>query len=807
MNEEQLCPAHFARANQRLAVIATLLALALDAPRASAQATATNATAERQGTVSSMVEEITVTARKREEGLDTLPLSVSAFTGEGLEARGVGEIGELGQLTPNVTFQNNPSFGGSGNVASVYIRGIGAKEFTPTTDPGVGIYLDGVYIARSVGAILDLLDFERVEVLRGPQGTLFGRNTIGGAINITTIRPSNEFDARLALTTGTGDRIDVKGSLNLPVNEQLFAKVTVAKFNQDGYVKRPDGVRLGEDDTLAGRADLRWLVSDRLTLDWSFDWNEDRETGPALSLIDIRFGPATIDPSTPPFVFFNNVAATLGGSVPNPLPAGPPPPECATAAAPRSSNPLCYDYRYVTGVNGPNAGTAPAFSNAIIWGTSLHASWHITDNLELRSITAWRSVSSKFSRDGDHSPLTISQFYDDLQQDQFSQELQLVGDHFDQRLHWILGLYYFDEDGYNTNLLNFLVSSFRSGGDFDNRSTAAFGQATFDLSDKLHLTGGLRWTEDRKQFLPNQVIFTLNPATAGFFSPAQQYIFRPGTPILPAVEKTLRKREVSPMVNLSFDWTDQLLTYVSYSEGYKSGGFTQRVLPPLVPGLTCSSVPLDCIPGFDPEFATVYEAGFRFATADRHLRLSGAAYHTDYKDLQISVFTSVAPVYRNAAGATIQGFELEGQFTPDNATFVEAGIGFTDAGYDAIDPSTRVALTNKLERISKWSLNAALSRDFFMQQWLLTPRLDWSYRSKLYNDAFNSPQLLQPGYHLLDLTVALRTPERHYTVTAGIKNLTDEKYLVSGVFGDAFSSYEGLFDRGRQWFLRLDWKY
>ncbi|MCC6203328.1 MAG: TonB-dependent receptor [Gammaproteobacteria bacterium] len=801
MNERFTCPPRVAHHTW------LLLALAAGAPQVQAQATAQGASDTHQGTVSSMIEEITVTARKREESLDDLPLSVTAFTGEGLEARGVGEIGELGRLTPNITFQNNPSFGGSGNVASVYIRGIGAKEFTPTTDPGVGIYVDGVYIARSVGGILALLDFERIELLRGPQGTLFGRNTIGGAISITTVRPADEFDARLALTTGSGDRIDLKGSLNLPVNERLFAKVTLATFNQDGYVKRTDGVKLGEDDTDAARIDLRWLASDRFTVDWSFDWSEDRETGPALSLIDMRFGPATIDPSTPPFVFFNNVAATLGGSVPNPLPPGPPPPECATASAPQSSNPLCYDRRYVTGPNGPNAGTAPAFSNAIIWGTSLHATWDLNDAIELRSITAWRDLESKFSRDGDHSPLRITQFYDDLKQQQFSQELQLLGTHFDQRLHWILGFYYFTEDGYNTNLLDFLISSFRSGGDYDNRSTAVFAQTTFDINSRLHLTGGLRWTRDRKQFLPDQEIYTLNPATAGFLSPPQQFIFQPGTPILPAVEKTLRKRELSPLVNLSFDWTDNLLGYVSYTEGYKSGGFTQRVLPPLVPGLTCPTAPLDCIPGFDPEFATVYEVGFRYASADGRMRLSGAGYLTDYKDLQISVFTSVAPVYRNAAGASIGGFEFEGRFTPDDLTFFEAGIGYTDAEYDQIDPSTRVAIGNKLERISKWSLNAALARDLYLGQWLLTPRLDWSYRSRLYNDAFNSPQLTQPGYHLLDLAFALRSPDTKYTITAGINNLTDKTYLVSGVFGDAFSSYEGLYDRGRQWFLRLDWRY
>lgn len=757
------------------------------------------------GSVSTLSEEITVTARRREESLDELPLSVTAFTGVSLEARGIERIGDLGHLSPNVTFQNNPSFGGSSNVASIYIRGIGAKEFTPTTDPGVGLYVDGVYIARSVGAILNLLDFERVEILRGPQGTLFGRNTIGGAVSITAAKPHDEFAADVSVTVGSDSRTDLKGSVNVPLSERLFAKLTAASFNQDGYVKRLDGVELGEDDTNTARLDVRWLPSDRVTVDWSVDWSKDDETGPALSLVDIRFGPATIDPSTPPFVFFNNVAATLGGAVPNPLPPGPPPPECATPAAPLSSNPLCYDYRYVTGVNGPNAGTAPAFSEATIWGTALNVAWDITDQLQLRSITAYRSLESEFSRDGDHSPLTISQFFDYVDQEQLSQELQLLGKSFDDRLNWILGFYYFQEDGLNINELDFLISSFRSGGYFDNSSQAIFAQGTFDVTDRLHLTAGIRWTEDEKKFLPDQEIYTLNPAMAGFLSPPQQFIFQPGTPILPAVEKTLKEDQATPMVNLSFDWSDALMTYVSYSEGFKSGGFTQRVLPPLIPGITCSPVPQDCIPGFEPEFVTVYEAGFRYVSDDSKIRVSGAAYHTDYKDLQISVFTSVAPVYRNAAGASIDGFELEGQFALGGATFFEASVGYTDAGYDAIDPSTRVSISNELERISKWSLNAGVTHDLFPGSYVVTPRVDWSYRSKLYNDAFNAPQLAQDDYQLVNASIALRDPDQGWSLTLGATNLTDEKYLVSGVFGDAFSSYEGLYDRGRQYYLRVSW--
>ena len=760
--------------------------------------------AANRGTVETLMEEVLVTARRREESLDDLPQSVTAFTAEGMEVRGADRIDALGRLTPNLTFQNNPSFGGSSNSASVYIRGIGQKDFTPTTDPGVGIYVDGVYIARSVGAILDLVEFERVEVLRGPQGTLFGRNTIGGVINITTSKPGPEFGGNAFAKVGTDSLIQVKGSLNIPFNDQLFLKIAGASFTQDGYVKRDDGAELGDDDTLTARADLRWEASDDLTFDLSFDYSRDDESGPAMSLIDIRYGLETIDPSTPPFVFFNNVAATLGGSVPNPLPPGPPPPECATDANPINlANPLCYDDRYLSAKNQTNFGTAPSFSESDIWGTSLTIDWNLTDWLRFKSITAYREVDSQFSRDGDHSSLTISQYFDDLQQEQVTQEFQLLGSNFDDRFNWILGFFYFDEEGTNENLLDFIISSFRSGGAFENQSTAVFGQATWDITDRLHLTAGLRWTEDEKSFTPDQVIFTLNPDTAGFLSPPQQFIFQPGTPILPSVKKTLKEDETTPMVNLSFDFTDVLLGYVSYTEGFKSGGFTQRVLPPLIPGITCPPEPVDCIPGYEPEFAKVYEAGFRAVSDDNRLRLSGAVFRTEYDDLQISVFTSVAPVTRNAGGATIDGFELEGAFAPGADWLLEGSLGYLDAGYDEIDPSTQVDINNKLERVSEWSANAAVSKDFFLNAWSITPRLDWAFRSELFNDAFNSPQLKMDDLHLVNFAVSVRDPDQRYLIAVGINNLTDEEFLATGVFGDAFSSYEGVFDRGRQWYVRL----
>ncbi len=183
-------------------------------------------------------ETIVVTARKREESLQETPISVSAFSGRGLEARGVQSTEGLAQITPNLTLQNNPSFSGASNSAAIYIRGIGQQDFVPTVEPGVGVYVDGVYVARSLGSILDLVDFERVEVLRGPQGTLFGRNTIGGAISVTTKAPSQNLEGTGSVGVGTDNQVVVKGTINVPLSETVALRASAGYFNQDGYVTR-----------------------------------------------------------------------------------------------------------------------------------------------------------------------------------------------------------------------------------------------------------------------------------------------------------------------------------------------------------------------------------------------------------------------------------------------------------------------------------------------------------------------------------------------------------------------------------------
>ena len=770
--------------------------------------------AENQDQASRLIEELVVTARRREEGLQDAPLAVSAFTQETLDYRGVTQLDQIARFVPGLTLENNPSFGGAANSAAIYLRGVGQKEFLPTTEPGVGLYVDGVYVARSVGAILDIVDVDRLEVLRGPQGTLFGRNTIGGAISINTVKPDpgGDADGDISVAAGTDNLVRLKAAIHLPLSEQLATRLTIASMAQDGFVQRADGVDLGNDDTVTARWTFAWQPSDQFSADVAFDLTRDRENGPALELIGIDYtdlsqlnGVVLAPP--PPMAFIHNVTvAALGPGVP-----------CAatdTAGNGVTSNPSapnCYDDRYI-GADGSNEGTAPAFSETDVFGASVNLQYAFNDSITLKSITALRELDSEFARDGDHSPQRISQFYDDLQQDQFSQEFQLLGSH--QQVNWIVGLYYFTEDGSNENILDFTVSNFRSGGAFDNEAWAAFAQMSYDLTDQLQLSIGGRYTEEEKSFRPDQIIFT------NYFAGISQ-IVPPGNPlaaldapflqagerILPFIEKQINIDEFTPMMNLAFNPTDDIMLYFSYSEGFKSGGFTQRVFPPVVAGFTAppGTPDIDLIPTFAPEFVEVLELGFKTSLLDNTVRINGALFQTDYTDLQVQVFNSVAPVTQNIGTAGIDGFELEVMAAPGGGWFFESSLAFTDAGYEDIDTGiTLIGENFDFERVPETTASLGVSKEFVLtNSGVLTLRADWSYRSETFNDAYNTRLLATDSFDLIDASVRWENSAADWTIVLSGRNITNEKYLESGVYGTAFQSFEGVYNRGRQWQLEV----
>ena len=790
------------------------------------------------------LQEIVVTARKRQESLQTTPISITAFTGDALDARHVERLEGIAASTPNLIIDSATSLSGTTTAAGIFIRGIGQSDFTLTTDPGVGVYLDGVYIANSMGSLLDLTDTERVEVLRGPQGTLFGRNTIGGAISVTSRAPAKDLEGNLKLTTGSYGRFDLKARANIPLSDTLFARISAGTFNRRGFLDAPNSIggNLGGIDRTAARVALRFTPGERFDADLSADYDRTRQNGaPAvrvasfegasLALIGSLANPASPAYRPPPaplpapsFVDLFNILATVPigqqggiagvtpGVVPNPLFGQP--------TLGQSNVVDLHGGRLV------NFSGMDQHGYADIWGTALTLNYDF-GLANLKSIASYRNLRSFTPFDYGAMAELEAQFVDDTREHELSEELQLSGKAAGGRLNWLTGLYYFKERGLNLNDVEFTAVRILSGADVSNRNEAAFAQLTFNATDKLSVTGGVRYTDETKRYIvpttcqplpkgpatlfdgevvtctPLQTVIDPKYLNAGFLGFVNAPVFPAaggrlcclplsdaagnvvgllpglvsGAEVLPrgSTEKTFVA--TTPHANVAYQWTPDLMTYLTYSEGFKSGGFVQRVFPPKTE-----------VPTYNPEKAAVYELGLKWDGFDHRLRLDGSLFHTNYRDLQIEVNDGIAPVTRNAATAKVDGLELEIAAVPARGWLIQSGIGYMDARYTRLDPRQNfttdirsISLDTALIDAPRWSISQGVQYEHPITAGaILSARADWSYRSKTYKDALNTPQLTQGSYGLLDLSLTYLSPGGRFEVSAFGKNVADKVYIVSG---------------------------
>ncbi|MEJ8567713.1 TonB-dependent receptor [Elongatibacter sediminis] len=756
-----------------------------------------------------VLEEVIVTARKREENLQSTPLAISAFTEKELEYRQIESTDRLGDITPNLTFDSVSPSSASSSAAQIFIRGIGQVDFTPVTDPGVGLYIDGIYMARSVGNVLDFLDVERIEVLRGPQGTLFGRNTIGGAVAVYSKRPDETPSASVKVQVGDDDMFYVTAKANLPVSDNVLTNLAVATRNRDGYVTRVhDGIDLGDDDSQSVRGSVLWTPREDLEVYFTFDGTRIRENGaPSVSggVNDkgafATFGNGLLDSCSAVNI---NPDFGVGG------PPSFPPPGVGAGGAPGCYGPDSFI--------GPfsSEGTFPVKSDLDNWGASAELVWNVGDNLTVKSITGYRELEMESARDGDNTPANIFATQDFYDHQQFTQELQFSSTLLNDRMRWILGLYYFTEDGFDHNPATMPVGSVFSGGLYDNESKAAFFQSTLNLTDQWGLTFGIRHTEDTKRFTPDQIalgdasatgIFDATwPNFAGFYLPSAGAPIPAGGRMTPFQEYTEKFDDTNIMLNLAYQATDEVMAYVSYSEGFKSGGFDQRFTA-FTPEPS----------SYDPEFADTYEVGLKADLFNNRLRLNLALFHTDYEDLQIIIRESFNPITFNGGKATIKGGELELTWVPTDRWHVTAAVGYLDAGYDELDPSvteesnaTPIFITNSLVNTPEWSAAAGVAYTLDIGNWAtLTPRVDWSYHGDQHNDAINSPQLFQDDYTLLNAAITLQTLDGKWEGTLAFRNITDEVYLITGTsgFATASSYVEQIYGRPSEWFLSAQYNF
>jgi len=760
------------------------------------------------------LEEVVVTARKREESLQDTPISVAAFTAEDLAQRGAVDFSDLGEFTPNVVFDFTAPIAAGNSAAIVMIRGVGSADWALPVDPGVGIYLDGVYIARTIGQVMDTVDVERIEVLRGPQGTLFGRNTIGGAISVVTRKPTTDsVYGRLEATTGSYDRIDVNGYVNVPLGETLAGSLSVSTRNRDGYVKNlGDGPDLGDNEDHSGRLALRWTPADTVTVDVTADYSTTDENPAPNVLIDAR--------ESGLFPRLNN---QFGGD-----------PVCAPVGNMAGTNPArlendrCYNNQYAVGPHKtwsshisatPELQDSERFGIAVrpdseltVWGIGGTLEWDITDNLTVKSITAHRRVEDGYwSRDTGHSKLpehAIVRTANDYEQKQTTQELQLLGTAFAERLQWLVGLYYLKETGKHLDVVEIPFNTvFDSGGTIDNESKAVFAQGTFDVTNRLSLTAGVRYTDEDKEFVADSKVGT--DGTGPFplsISPTTPFDClgvplvpgqTAGTCLLPNTPAYSNASEVQPYVNLSYRWTEDLMTYVSYSEGFKAGAFSQRVFPALRE-----------VPVAGPEFVKVYEGGFKSTLLNNRMRLNGAVFFTDYTDMQVTSDVSdsagtIGLYTVNAAEAEILGFELEMTAAPTPQTLLQVGVGYLDAEYGKLEGSSIERLSGKdLINAPEWNINVAAQYEYSLgDMGSLTPRLDLSHTSKVANDDINTPMLVQPAYTLVNLSLTWRDSADQWSVTAAGRNVADEAYIITGFANQ--NGVEGVYGMPATWSLSL----
>lgn len=789
------------------------------------------------GIYAQQLEEIIVIAQKREQNLQEVPIAVSAFTAESMNDKALSNVQQIADFTPNVEMDYTSPFAGSSSVLSAYIRGIGQNDFAFNLEPGVGVYVDGVYYARTIGAVVDLLDLDHIEVLKGPQGTLFGRNTIGGAINVVTRRPSDEFAWQGEVTVGRFDRLDIRGSVDMPlIDDTLYSQVSFSSKGRDGYQKRipfPGGFdsdsnnrallraanrfddESGNEDQQNIRAKLLWLASDRLEVTLTGDYTHIDEQATPANLVDAfpdlpgaAAGVyntcintpaailATLNPVATPGlpVDFTTLCLTpvagagsiLGG---------------VNADADPGNDRLAFDNRFITNDIDESFSSASNFSLIDSWGLGLTLDWEVSDRLSIKSISATRGLLARMGVDMGGTPFIVADPSFDTKQNQYSQELQFTGLAFDDRLDWLVGAYYFHEEGDLTDFVPFVGGLIQVFGrnDFDNDAWALFTHLNYAITDRLSVTLGLRYTEEDKEFEGQQR--ELNDFASKFLGlPAAAFPDPTDTTRLyPLGVQSKSFSDVTTKFGIEYRLTDDLFSYASFSEGFKSGGWTTRLLVPESPDPNLA-------PEFDEETATTYEIGIKSEWLDRAVQLNVAGFFTDYEDIQVTVQRGISPTFDNAGSGEILGFEAELVALLTDDFSLSGSLGYIDAEYTGlelfVDPN--LDIDDKFVNTPEWA--AHISAEYVMglaNGGRLTGRLDYSYKDEIANDAVNTTLLIADPTHLLNASLTYTAPGEKWELTAGGRNITDERFIYGGFLQPGIGFTTANFSRPAEWFLTL----
>jgi iron complex outermembrane recepter protein len=682
------------------------------------------------------LDDIVVTAQRREQTLQDVPISVSVFDENFVERSRVATVSDLVAFTPGVTGTTV-----SQTTPRIVVRGISTEDFGVGSDPALGIYVDDVYLGRGVSSVSDLFDVARVEIVKGPQGTLFGRNTTAGAISITTARPINEFEGMLEASYGRFNQFDVRGALNLPLGGDWAFRVAGSSRTRDGFVRNTAGGRIGAIDSQAVRATLGYNGSaTRATLSFEYR-NSDNQPGPYINPVLV---------GTDPF-------------------------------GPITSNLV--------------DGTADIARDDInSYRGTLRISHDLSDDITLTSITAYNGFDNRYLEDTDASPLSLLEFGTTGSQDSYSQELRLNGE--SNRLTWFLGASIARDIARSNQFARYSEEDFcsvlfgsnctagvgapgslrvteRSNAVSRNTSFGVYGDLTFAVTDRLDFIAGLRFSRDRKNFsllLPRNT----NVLGANIIVPPSNAVLATLGTLGPdgTLRQTYRDSNWQPRVALNYDITDDVSAYASITRGYKAGGFNQ-----LSPSLA-----------FNPEGIWSYEVGLKGELFDRRLRFDISAYHFDYSDLQVLVNFAGSVITRNASTANGNGLELNFTALPVAGLTISGGVAWQDVNYGTFIPNPDQNFSgNRLVRAPRLSGSLIADLDTpIASTTRLLGRVEYSYRSSQFFRPSNEAFVRQNGFSLVNASAGLGFGE-NLSVRGYVANLFNKRYLI-----DASTTVPGL---------------
>ena len=711
---------------------------------------------------SALIEEIVVTAQKREQSAEDVGIAITAFSGDQIKQLGFQNSIDIVAHTPGMTFGTPTA---EGNNANLSLRGIALNDFSDNNESPVAVYVDEVYVSAIAGATFQLFDIERVEVLRGPQGTLFGRNTSGGLAHFITRKPDyEEFSGYVDLTLAENDQIKSELAVNAPLGDKAALRVSLAQNRFDAYVKnRVPNVREPNDgDSIAGRVQLAIQPSDNVEMVFNLHYAEEdsidgswqhQATQPAGPLGDISVPlPASVD-----------LYGTCAG---------------------------CDGFAYRDTDGDPWEGDYDRGAPLIIENTggSFNLTWDLNENLTLDVITAFENYERFFGEDTDLGPFAGIVPTFDSEIDQFTQEIRLSGS--TDTLRWVTGLYYFDSEAKGTidaGVVTLSADGLAPGcnddacrppeEDFfifysnwweqDTTSWSAFGQVEFDLSEQLTLIAGLRYTDEER----DMEIYAQD--LAGI-------IGLPGNIFADFTEGTVGNLTENDSDNvtgkLELDWhvDDDTMLYGFVSRGVKAAGFNSGILDfqGVFNGLTPETVP------FDEETLTAYEVGLKTRLWDGIGRLNISAFYYDYEDFQAFQFSNLGQIIFNT-DATVNGAEIEFVVSPTDRLDLLFGVGFiNEAEAEDIGSAGGAIRDRDMVLAPEWQLNTIIRYNIPIGESNLALQWDGFYQTEQYFDLQNHPVSESDAYSVWNAKVVWTSADAKWNVTGWVNNVFEEEYLV-----------------------------